>query len=170
MRNTQFSLLSKILLSALPLLLVAAFAHEASAQELHAQIRGTVVYQSGAIVENADVAATNLETARTASVLSGPDGTFQFLKLAVGVYDPRHLARKSEFNSEFRRGLPDRYAFGQSTLWERVRELLPTRPAIHGVSDGAAGLGLSRRPKLFGFWILGPLRSHRTTRGLCLCA
>src|SRR5665213_2216110 len=58
-----------------------------SAQEVTAQIVGSITDPSGAIVENAEVTATNLETAYSATVYSGADGAFRFLKLAVGTYE-----------------------------------------------------------------------------------
>ena len=59
----------------------------ASAQELYAQIQGTVIDPSGAAVQQAEVTATNVDTARAQTVFTGPTGIVQFLKLAVGNYE-----------------------------------------------------------------------------------
>ncbi|MBV9404774.1 MAG: carboxypeptidase regulatory-like domain-containing protein, partial [Acidobacteriaceae bacterium] len=57
------------------------------AQEVYAQIKGTVTDPSGAAVQAADVTATNTRTAGSVTVPSGGDGSFAFLQLPVGSYD-----------------------------------------------------------------------------------
>jgi hypothetical protein len=57
------------------------------ADEVYARIRGTVTDASGAVVQEAEVTATNTGTGLSKKVASDADGSFQFLQLPVGTYD-----------------------------------------------------------------------------------
>src|SRR5581483_4752468 len=59
----------------------------AVAQEVYARIQGLATDPSGAIAQGAQVTATNVDTGQTLTTQTGADGTFQFLKLAVGTYE-----------------------------------------------------------------------------------
>jgi len=84
--NRKFA--SKPLASLFALCLITGIAqNSASAQEVYAQIQGTVTDPSGAVVQGAEVTATSLESGQNTTVDTGADGTFRFLKLAVGSYD-----------------------------------------------------------------------------------
>ena len=73
------------LLFTLAVLSWAAFT--ASAQEVTAQIRGTVADATGAGVPGAEVKATNSLTQISKTANSSNDGSFEFLNLPVGRYD-----------------------------------------------------------------------------------
>src|SRR5665213_3819842 len=68
------------------LVCLMATARSASAQQLTAQIKGTVVDATGAAVPDAQVTATNTQTGVAASVPTKNDGSFEFLQLPVGNY------------------------------------------------------------------------------------
>jgi hypothetical protein len=57
------------------------------AQETVAHIRGTVLDPSGAGVPGAEVKATNTQTQVSTTVMSGDDGSYEFLSLLPGTYD-----------------------------------------------------------------------------------
>ena len=77
----------------LAVLLTAAF-QNLSAQQLTAQIKGTVTDASGSAVLDASVKATNIQTGVSSVVPTAKDGSFQFLQLPVGVYDVSVTAAK----------------------------------------------------------------------------
>ncbi len=58
----------------------------ALAQEVYAQIKGVVTDPTGAVVQKADVKATEAHTGVATAVRSAADGSFQFLQLPVGTY------------------------------------------------------------------------------------
>ncbi|HEV2114921.1 MAG TPA: carboxypeptidase-like regulatory domain-containing protein, partial [Terriglobales bacterium] len=58
----------------------------AKADNLYASIRGTVTDQSGAVVPNVKLTATNRATGITFSTVSGKDGAYSFLQLPIGNY------------------------------------------------------------------------------------
>jgi len=58
----------------------------AKAQNLYARIQGTVTDPTGAAVPGLKVVATNNGTNISEETTSGPEGTYQFLHLAVGTY------------------------------------------------------------------------------------
>src|SRR5579871_280780 len=58
----------------------------ARADNLYASIRGTVEDQSGAVVPNVKLTATNQATGISYSTVSGKDGAFSFLQLPIGNY------------------------------------------------------------------------------------
>jgi hypothetical protein len=58
----------------------------ANADELYASIRGTVTDQSGAVMPEVSVTATNVATGVSKIVACNKDGAFAFLQLAVGDY------------------------------------------------------------------------------------
>ncbi|MGH9652006.1 MAG: carboxypeptidase regulatory-like domain-containing protein, partial [Bryobacteraceae bacterium] len=66
------------------------------AQQLTAQIKGTVTDATGAVVPGAQVTATNHETGVATKIPSQKDGTYQFLELPVGQYTL--AVTKSGFN------------------------------------------------------------------------
>ncbi len=68
------------------LIVAAALAPYASAQQLTAQIRGSVSDSTGAVVPDARVTATNTQTQVSATVPTKTDGSFEFLQLPVGNY------------------------------------------------------------------------------------
>lgn len=76
----------KILLCGLSLCL-GALTSTLPAQEVYAQIRGTVVDAAGGTVSEATVKATNTSTSVSTVVTTSGDGAFRFLQLAVGNYD-----------------------------------------------------------------------------------
>src|SRR6266567_1232319 len=57
------------------------------ADEVYARIRGTVTDVTGAVVQGAEVKATNTQTGFSKTIASDDDGSFQFLQLPVGMYD-----------------------------------------------------------------------------------
>lgn len=57
------------------------------ADEVYARIRGTVTDSTGALVQGAEVRATNTETGLSRAAVSDSEGNFQFLQLPVGPYD-----------------------------------------------------------------------------------
>src|SRR5580704_7366446 len=59
----------------------------ATADEVYARIRGTVTDASGAVVQGAEVSASNTGIGFSKTVASDADGSFQFLQLPVGMYD-----------------------------------------------------------------------------------
>jgi hypothetical protein len=70
-------------------LVVIAFfsiAHKTAAQGTAASIRGTVVDPSGAIVSNASLTATQIETGLAREVNSDSHGTYIFVELPIGHY------------------------------------------------------------------------------------
>jgi hypothetical protein len=69
-------------------LLVAALflGSQTSAQEISGSVRGTVVDPSGAVVSNASVTATQVETGLTRTVQSDSQGAYIFVELPVGHY------------------------------------------------------------------------------------
>lgn len=76
----------------------------ASAQEVTAQIRGTVVDATGSAIPGAAVRATNVLTQVSRTAVSSADGTFEFLNLPVGRYDVS--VTKSGFRSFTSRNIP----------------------------------------------------------------
>src|SRR5215472_1022332 len=58
----------------------------AIAQTVSSTIKGTIVDSSGAVVPGAACKLTNTATNGQIAVLSGPDGTFQFLDVLAGTY------------------------------------------------------------------------------------
>lgn len=76
----------------------------ASAQQLTAQIKGTVTDASGAAVPDAQVTATNVQTGVASTVPSKNDGSFEFLQLPVGTY--RVNVTKTGFNGFTAENIP----------------------------------------------------------------
>lgn len=79
-------LIRNISLLALALVCLFAGMRSVNAQQLTAQIKGTVEDASGAAIPDAQVTATNVQTGVDTTVPSKNDGTFEFLQLPVGVY------------------------------------------------------------------------------------
>ena len=71
----------------LAIVCTAGLSFHLPAQEVTAQIRGTVADASGAIIAGANVKATNTRTGVAKEAPSEANGTFQFLQLPVGTYD-----------------------------------------------------------------------------------
>ena len=69
----------------------------AFADEVYGRIRGTVLDSTSAVIQGADVTATNTATGESRSVSSEVDGSFQFLQLPIGTYDV--TIKKSGFRS-----------------------------------------------------------------------
>ncbi|HLM80950.1 MAG TPA: carboxypeptidase regulatory-like domain-containing protein [Terriglobales bacterium] len=67
----------------------------AFADNLYASIRGSVADQTGALVADAKLTATNLGTGLSYSATSGADGAFSFLQLPIGEY--KVVAEKAGF-------------------------------------------------------------------------
>ena len=86
---------TRIVLSTL-VLCFAFYATQAFAQQLTAQIKGTVSDATGAAVPDAQVIATNTQTNVSTTVPSKGDGSFNFLQLPVGIYSL--TVTKSGFN------------------------------------------------------------------------
>ena len=70
----------------LAVLLLSSFSVAASAQQITASIRGTVVDSSGGVVSSAMVTATQTETGFTRTVTSDSQGNFILIELPVGHY------------------------------------------------------------------------------------
>ena len=81
------SLLKRILILCFALIAFDFFSRELSAQQLTAQIRGTVTDASGAAIPDATVTATNNQTQVKKSIPTQSEGNFEFLQLPVGNYD-----------------------------------------------------------------------------------
>src|SRR5215471_619 len=58
----------------------------AIAQTVSSTVKGTIVDSSGAVVPGATCKLTNTATNGQIAVLTGPDGTFQFLDVLAGTY------------------------------------------------------------------------------------
>ncbi len=86
------------------LMLSAASFWNLPAQEVVAHIRGTVTDPSGAGVPGAEVKATNLQTQVSSTVMSGDDGSFEFLSLAPGTYEV--TVTKTGFRTFTARNIP----------------------------------------------------------------
>ncbi|MGA8762272.1 MAG: carboxypeptidase regulatory-like domain-containing protein [Candidatus Sulfotelmatobacter sp.] len=71
---------------AVVLLVVFLLAVAGYSQTFRGAINGTVIDQSGAVVANADVKATNIATAVTITATSTSDGAFSFQDLPLGTY------------------------------------------------------------------------------------
>jgi hypothetical protein len=67
-------------------LLLAAFAVQASAQTNKGTIKGTVTDQGGGVVQKASVTITNVATNAKREVTTGDDGTYEAPSLEPGVY------------------------------------------------------------------------------------
>ncbi|MBP6002017.1 MAG: carboxypeptidase regulatory-like domain-containing protein [Pyrinomonadaceae bacterium] len=68
-------------------IMVFSVAAMAQAQATAADLSGTVVDPSGAVVAGATVSAKNVGTNTTRTVVSGPDGDYQFIGLPPGEYE-----------------------------------------------------------------------------------
>jgi hypothetical protein len=79
--------LTRFVFSLSMLLLSGRYLPTASAQEVHAQMRGEVTDPSAAPVPGATVQATNTQTTSLFRTQTGADGSFQFLQLPVGNYN-----------------------------------------------------------------------------------
>ena len=86
------------------LLLSAGSMYHLAAQELTGRIRGEVTDPSGAMIPGAEVKATNTGTGVTTTVMTAPDGTFQFLSLPAGNYDV--TITKDRFRTFVARNIP----------------------------------------------------------------
>jgi len=84
-------------LLALGLMLGLVWTTPASADNLYASIRGTVVDPSGAVVTDAKLTATNVATGLSYTATSSKDGLFAFLQLPIG--DHRVKVEKAGFKS-----------------------------------------------------------------------
>jgi hypothetical protein len=67
----------------------------AKADDVYASIRGTVTDQSGAVLPDVNLTATNVATRVVRTTVTSKDGTYQFLQLQIGTYILR--AEKSGF-------------------------------------------------------------------------
>lgn len=81
-RNTQHSLVC----IGVSMFLLSLLAISVSAQTNKGTISGTVIDQGGAVVQNAVVTVTNMNTAAERSVSTGDDGTFTVPLLEPGKY------------------------------------------------------------------------------------
>ena len=80
--------LSCLVMFAVALLVFSASAL-AQAQATAADLSGTVTDPSGAVVAGATVTAKNIGTNAARTVVSGPDGDYQFIGLPPGEYESR---------------------------------------------------------------------------------
>ncbi len=78
-------------------LLIAFASVPAGAAELNARIKGTVTDSSGGVLPDVTITALNTGTGISKSVVSGPDGAFEFLLLQIGNYTVS--AEKAGFKS-----------------------------------------------------------------------
>jgi Carboxypeptidase regulatory-like domain len=83
MKEHSFSLLAFLLALVCGMVIWTPSAH---ADNLYASIRGTVADQSGAVVPDAKLTATNIATGLSYSTTSSKDGLFAFLQLPIGDY------------------------------------------------------------------------------------
>src|SRR5208283_2731259 len=70
----------------LSMVILAAFAVPAVAQEVTARLQGAVTDQSGAVVPEASLTAANVGTGVTTHVISGASGQYIFTSLVAGTY------------------------------------------------------------------------------------
>ncbi|HTX38478.1 MAG TPA: carboxypeptidase-like regulatory domain-containing protein, partial [Bryobacteraceae bacterium] len=80
--------------------------------QVSAILSGTVTDQSGALIADAAVTATNVDTGVARSTVTDPQGHFQFFSLPVGNYEIR--AQKPGFHEELRTGV--HLVVGQTAL------------------------------------------------------
>lgn len=87
----SFSTFAKGAVSRLVLLIVAilliSLSAVAQSQATAADLAGTVVDPTGAVVAGAAVTARNLDTGRSRTVVAGPDGEYVFIALPPGQYE-----------------------------------------------------------------------------------
>ena len=95
----------KFLLPALALMLFLIFAFDVNAQSqaLNGQIEGTVLDQSNAVVPNAVITVTNIETGATRIVTTDESGVYRFPLLPLGTY--RIAAEAANFKKLVREGI-----------------------------------------------------------------
>jgi hypothetical protein len=74
----------RVLLSGVVLLLLAST--YAVADNVYATIRGVITDQTGAVVQGAQITATNTETNQSFTTKSGDSGIYEFLQLPIGTY------------------------------------------------------------------------------------
>ncbi len=87
MRQGLRSLLKQITALLCAFAIVGLSTDQISAQQLTAQIRGTVTDASGAAIPEASVTATNTQTQVKTVIPSKADGSYEFLQLPVGTYN-----------------------------------------------------------------------------------
>ncbi len=95
MNNNRFCYVAFLL--TLGLVFGMVWTTPASADNLYASIRGTVVDPSGAVVPDAQLTATNVATGISYKTTSSKDGLFSFVQLPIGDYSLK--AEKSGFKS-----------------------------------------------------------------------
>jgi hypothetical protein len=76
----------KLCLLALGLLFFLTAVQPTNATDLSATVRGTVSDSEGAAIEGASVVATNQDTGVDSSTRTRKDGSYEFLKLPIGIY------------------------------------------------------------------------------------
>src|SRR5271170_338611 len=76
----------KLRLLALGLLFFFTAVQPTKATDLSATVRGTVSDSEGTAIEGATVVATNQDTGVDSSFRTRKDGTYEFLKLPIGIY------------------------------------------------------------------------------------
>ena len=69
------------------LLSLVAFVQAGSAQNIGAQLAGTITDPSGAVVPGAEVTLTAVDTGVVTNVTASPDGLYSFFNLQAGRYE-----------------------------------------------------------------------------------
>ncbi len=95
----------RFLLLALTFILFSFLALDAKAQSqaLNGQIEGTVLDQTSAVVSNATIIVTNIETGTTRTIITDESGVYRFPLLPLGTY--RIAAEAANFKKSIREGV-----------------------------------------------------------------
>ncbi len=75
----------------------------AQSQALNGQIEGTVLDQTSAVVSNATIIVTNIETGATRTIITDESGVYRFPLLPLGTY--RIAAEAANFKKSIRQGV-----------------------------------------------------------------
>jgi Carboxypeptidase regulatory-like domain len=98
-RNSRFRISLFVLALGVSLVLVfgSLIIQSANADELYGRVRGVVSDPSGAIVPDVQLKLTNVGTGVSTQLVSGADGSFEFINLRPGMY--KLTASKTDFKT-----------------------------------------------------------------------
>jgi hypothetical protein len=113
------------------LLSLTLVADPASAQVALAELRGTVVDESGAALPGVTITAVHIETGATRVAVTTPTGTYLMPSLPIGIYQVR--AELSGFATTLREGL--RLAVGESTIVDFGMKVASLQETVTVVGD-----------------------------------